>query len=436
VRAKNRAAKERKRSNARHQVKTIEIPDSPFSIFNKGPGNPSLRKDYLLQRREDFVCLLEPAWHEFGWELKCARTVEQVHQAFQLMAAHMNPGRLAPIFRGTCEPATKASIESARAMYVMALEKSRSLADAHQAQFQIYRECQGAGFTLSEDFEKGLKEDLARRKENIRTIQINISNQKGMIRKAQLQQGDESSATKLNLPALKQELKRFEDDRAADEDVCRSLKKRIGSITPEAWRVVSQETERQKRKLDSLEQESRKADLEYHRLETILLDQEAFFFRSQLLDFRRKADYEFTPRNVANALAGLPYITSRRSAELCSAMKSEIALSGNYELLIFISSIWKRYNKGANLTVIDWFKLKIRELPKHKIIKRKKMENFFRTNLAEKWFFLQRVLENFQRSKLPPGFVPYAIIREFLRQSVNPESPADSILAANNKITD
>jgi hypothetical protein len=225
-------------------------------------------------------------------------------------------------------------------------------------------------------------------------------------------------------------------DLTPEGDVCRSLKKRIGSITQEARKVVSVETECQKRKLDSLEQESMKADLECHRLETILLDQVAFFFRSQLLDFRQKADYEFTPRNVTNALAGLPYITSRRSAELCSAMKSEIALSGNYELLMFIASVWKRYDKSANLTVTEWFKLKIRELPRYKIIKRKKMENYFRTNLAGKWFFLKRVLDIFQKSKLPPGFVPYAIMREFLRQSVNPESPADSILAANSKITD
>jgi hypothetical protein len=221
VRTKNSAAKGRKRSNAHHQAKIIEVPDNPFSIFNEGPGNPSLRKSYLFQRRESFICLIEPVWHEFGWELKCARTVEQVHQAFQLMAAHINPGPLAPILRGTSEPATKASIESIRAMYVMALKKSRLLADAHQEQFRIYQECQGAAFTLSEDFEKGLKEDLARRKETIRTIKIHISNQKGKIRKAQLQQGDESSATKLNLPTLEQELKRFEYDRAADEDVLR-----------------------------------------------------------------------------------------------------------------------------------------------------------------------------------------------------------------------
>jgi hypothetical protein len=95
VGAKNRAAKGRKRSNARHQAKTIEAPENPFSIFNEGPGKPSLRKSYLFQRREAFICLIEPLWHEFGWELKCARTDEQVRRAFQKMAEKVNPGPLA-----------------------------------------------------------------------------------------------------------------------------------------------------------------------------------------------------------------------------------------------------------------------------------------------------------------------------------------------------
>jgi hypothetical protein len=91
VRAKNRVAKGRKRSNVRRQAKTFEVPENPFSIFNEGPGNPSLRKDHLFQRREDFVCLIEPVWYEFGWELKCARTAEQVRQAFQKIAENVNP---------------------------------------------------------------------------------------------------------------------------------------------------------------------------------------------------------------------------------------------------------------------------------------------------------------------------------------------------------
>ncbi len=437
MRAKNRAAKGRKQSNARHRAKTIGVPENPFSIFNEGPGNPSLRKSYLFQRREAFICLVEPLWYEFGWELKCAPTAEQVRQAFQIMAEKVNPGPLAPILRVTSEPATKASIESIRAMHALAVEKSRSLANAYQAQIRTYEDCQRSTYVLSEDFKTELEKDLARRKQNIRAIKINISNQKmDKIRRTRLQKGGKSSASEPGLPILERELKRFEDDRVADEDVCRILDKQIESITEEGRRIVAEEAVRLKESLDSLEQESRKADLEFRELETKLLNQEAFFFRSQLLEFKQKADFEFTPRNVANALAGLPYITTRRSAELCSMMKSENALSRSYELLMFIASVWKRLDRKGNLTVIKWFKLQIRKLPKYKIIKRRKTENDFRTFLAGKWFFLKRVLEHYQRSKLPPGFVPYAITREFLRQSLNPESPADSILAENNKITD
>ncbi len=436
MRTKNHPAKARRPRNSTRQADTSGTLDNPFSIFNEGPGNPSLRKDYLLQRRDDFICLLEPVWYEFGWELKCARTSEQVRQAFQKLAENVNSSRLMPMLRATAEPATKATIESTRRMYALCVEKSRSLSTRHQAQLQIFEECQRSNHVLSNAFKEALERDLMGRKENIRAIKIAISTQRGNIRKAQLQRNAKPSESEPKVPALESALNSLQRDLAADEDVCRNLEKRIRSITKESRRVIAEETVRQKGKLDSLEQELRKADLECRKFETTLLDQEAFFFRSQLLDFIKKVDYEFTPRNVANALAGLPYITSRRSAELCSTMKSKIALSGSYELLMFISSVWKRYDTSANLTVTEWFKLKIIELPRYRIINKKKMDNYFRTNLAGKWFFLRRALVIFQRSKLPPGFVPYAITREFLRQSVNPESPADSILAATNKITD
>lgn len=436
MRTKNRVVKGRKRRKTRHQAKTIGVPENPFSIFNEGPGNPSLRKNYLIQRQESFIFLIEPLWHEFGWELKCARTAEQVRQAFQIMAVNANPGPLTPILRVTSEPSTKVSIASTRRIHGLAVEKSRSLANTYHAQIQTYEECQRSNYVLSEEFKTELEKDLTRRKLNIRAIKISISTQKGKIRKAQLQKYSKSSPTEMDLPTLERELKSFENDLAADEEVCRSLVKRIGSITKESRKIVADEMIRQKGKLDSLEQESRKADLECRILETELLDQEAFFFRSQVLDFIQKADYEFTPRNVANALAGLPYITSRRSAELCAGIKSKIAVSSSYEVLMFIASAWKRNDKSANLTVTEWFKLQIRDLPRYKIFKGKKTENHFRTYLAGKWFFLKRVLERLQGSKLPPGFVPYAITREFLRQSTNPQSPAESILAENNKITD
>jgi hypothetical protein len=371
-----------------------------------------------------------------------------VRQAFQIVAAKVNAHPITPILRATSEPATKVSIESARKMHALAVKKSNSFALAYQAQVQTYEDCKRSTYALSEDFKTELEKDLARRKENIRVINIAISTVKGKIRKAQLQKGGKLSVSEPthepdskqdpepDLPTLERALKGLQDDRAADEEVCRSLVKRIGSITKEGRRIVAEEMIRQKGKLDSLEQESRKADSECRILETIFLDQEAFFFRSQVLDFIQKADYEFTPRNMANALAGLPYITSRRSAELCAGMKSKIALSRSYEVLMFIALAWKRNDKSANLTVTEWFKLQIRELPRYKIIKGKKTENHFRTYLAGKWFFLKRVLERFQGSKLPPGFVPYAVTREFLRQSTNPQSPAESILAENNKITD
>jgi hypothetical protein len=435
VGAKKRA-RGQNRSKFPEQAHTIAVPENPFSIFNEGPGKPSLRKSYLFQRREAFICLIEPLWHEFGWELKCARTDEQVRQAFHKMAEKVNPGPLAIILRSTSEVATKASIETTRTMLAQVVEKQRSIADAHQVQLRAYQDSARVAFLLSEDFKKQLGNDLMKRKQNARAIKIHISEQKGKIRRAQLQQERDKSELELDLPTLARELQQFEDDLAADENVCRQLEERIASIKGKGHKVVADETFRRKEALDSLEQELKTADLAYRELETKLLNQEAFFFRSQILEFKKDGDYAFTPRNLASALAGLPYITSRRSAELCSGLKSNIALSGNYELLAFIGSVWNRRAKRTNLSLIGWFKKQIRQLPKSKIIEREKRQNDLRTSLAERWFFLMRALERLQGSKLHPRAMPYAITKEFLRQSLNPETPADSILAEINKIMD
>jgi len=321
-------------------------------------------------------------------------------------------------------------------MLVQVVEKQRLIADAHQVQLRAYQDSAREAFLLSEDFKKQLRDDLMKREQNVRAIKIHISEQKGKIRKAQLQQKRDKSGLALDLPTLARELQQFENDLVADENVCRQLEERIASIREKDHKVLADETFRRKEALDSLEQELKTADLAYRELETKLLNQEAFFFRSQIIEFKKEKDYAFTPRNLANALAGLPYITSRRSAELCSRLKSNIALSGNYEVLTFMGSVWNRRGKRANQSVIDWFKKQIKKLPKSKIIEGEKRRNDLRTSLAERWFFLIRALERLQGSKLHPRAMPNAITKEFLRRSLNPETPADSILAVNYKITD
>lgn len=58
-------------------------------------------------------------------------------------------------------------------------------------------------------------------------------------------------------------------------------------------------------------------------LEILIRDGEAHFARNELLDFCRSKRYRLTPLDVANALAGLPFIGWRRSADRCRKWKEE-----------------------------------------------------------------------------------------------------------------
>ncbi len=58
-------------------------------------------------------------------------------------------------------------------------------------------------------------------------------------------------------------------------------------------------------------------------LEILIKDGEAYFARNELFDFYRSKRYRLTPLDVANALAGLPFIGWRRSADRCRKWKEE-----------------------------------------------------------------------------------------------------------------
>jgi hypothetical protein len=58
-------------------------------------------------------------------------------------------------------------------------------------------------------------------------------------------------------------------------------------------------------------------------LEVLIKDGEAYFARNELLDFCLSKRYRLTPLDVANALAGLPFICWRRSADRCRKWKEE-----------------------------------------------------------------------------------------------------------------
>jgi hypothetical protein len=68
-------------------------------------------------------------------------------------------------------------------------------------------------------------------------------------------------------------------------------------------------------------------------LRTELKEREAYFAQSEILRFIQSNRREFTPLNIARAMAGIPFIAARVSCERCSA--SKMGLEDSFELQKF-----------------------------------------------------------------------------------------------------
>ena len=66
---------------------------------------------------------------------------------------------------------------------------------------------------------------------------------------------------------------------------------------------------------DALEESSR---VKLNSLRTLLRDRGAYFAQAEIFAFLKSNRRQFTPLNVARAMAGLPHVTARVSCELCA----------------------------------------------------------------------------------------------------------------------
>jgi len=418
------------------------VPESkpiPFSPFRPGPGKPTLRRNYLFNQRENLLCLIEPHWYELEWKLMCARNPEQAHLAFQIDAFKLNSGYLAPLLRASSEFATRKDLEITRKRLGNAARKARSASERHQAQVQSYEDARRVSFVLSEDFKEQLRKDLERRRKYISRLESWSSKVKDKIRECELEAKTRITPTRARsaaIAALQKCVDRLERDRIADEKVCDGLEARMRPITPDARKFAFDEEARQKSLLDSIEADSRSAEKELRAIETTSANQEAFVYRTEIFDFVRKREYALKPLSLANAIAGMEYITARRSAQRCSQIKSKVGRSTSYELFVFVQGVWKRHRIKRTFSLIRAIEKAIRKLPKFKIISGRKRSNWFRDHLTQNWYYLKRALQEPELAKLHPGAVPGAIVRAFHKKMYNPESPLTPMMAEAEKIAE
>ena len=382
--------------------------------------------------------MLETHWYALEWNLSCARTMEGIHKALAIEQFKLNPGPLAPLLRESFEQANRKQLEKTRKELGRANELSRNIQDKYQAQLQACNEAERVAFSVSREAEENIRGELQRRTSNLSTIVDAIEAIQQLIREYEFWHKTRAipGVPSPEVTALTDLLGKLERHKQADEPVWAQLAAHIRAITPEVRKIAVENTARQKSLLVSAEGEQKGAYQFEKALRAKFLDQEAFVYRDAVLKFLQAKEYRLSPFTLASAIAGLPYISARHSAQRCSTKETQVPHFTTYEMFQFTKNVWNRCGQRLGSSISETFEREIRRLPKFRIVEGHRQPNWFRTELAKDWHYLRTTLEDPELAKLHPGAVPGAIVAIFLRKRCNPESPITPTIAEAERITD
>ncbi|MBZ5505147.1 MAG: hypothetical protein LAO78_06650 [Acidobacteriia bacterium] len=201
--------------------------------------------------------------------------------------------------------------------------------------------------------------------------------------------------------------------------------------------ALSQEANRRERKLIRkefakrwkearlAEEESKKLNDRDNSLRAQLKLAEASFTRGEIFRFIKSKRYELNPLNLANAVAGLPFMAWRQSVLRCTKEESLAANGTQYVVFKAIRYLVLTVKKKNIQEFVNHFHAGVPQLPSR--------YRLARGDLAEKWLFLERALREVYRMKLHPRALPFEITKTYFRQ-MRVQTHADILLAQRAKL--
>jgi len=158
-------------------------------------------------------------------------------------------------------------------------------------------------------------------------------------------------------------------------------------------------------------------------MDDLIRDGEANFSRTEFLRFCRSKRYRLTPFNVANALAGLPFIGCRHSAKRCRKWPEDS--SGlSYGIFRILQRIVRANVRRADLS---------RNTEKWLRSRRPGGERFAIADLRENWYYLRRSISAVLEQSTSRAQLPAAISREYWQRKSTP-SAIDRAFAEEERI--
>jgi len=243
-----------------------------------------------------------------------------------------------------------------------------------------------------------------------------------------------SSEAASSLRKVEAELKTLaEPMRVADESnrhATEQLQKVVSALTQahgRSRRIVKRARKKRRKEFCKAAQPYRTLSNRHRSLETRLRDLRAAFARQELLRFLKSKRYSLRPLALANAAAGLPYMGWRQSMRRSVKAPCVIAEGPAYQVFKAIRYLAASANKKTEHGLVISFEDSIPSIPsRYRLAK---------TELAEKWFYLERALRRAYRSKPHPKALPFEITKLFFRQVNKSHSYVEMVVAEQAQLT-
>jgi hypothetical protein len=239
--------------------------------------------------------------------------------------------------------------------------------------------------------------------------------------------GKELRANRIRASSLHDEVQRKQAQREELVRSCIDAENALKQVSEQDIDVIQTECNHRRERLLQLEENLRRTASASKELDKKVLDQETYWFCSQLLDFLcGKKKYAVEPLNLANALAGLPNMGWRESFARCFKMpRCSPFAQLPYRVFEVVSHIWRRRPKDSKDSPIELFRIQILELPK---------KDGIRDVLGRKWRDLRLAIEDCWKEQHSDEFLPCAITSAFMRNNLRSKSSADQILDASEML--
>ena len=167
--------------------------------------------------------------------------------------------------------------------------------------------------------------------------------------------------------------------------------------------------------------------------ESALEDHEAYFAQSELLKFLKSPRNRLDPKRLADAMAGLPLLGSRRSSDLCKNQPTYLWPHPHYEMVKEVERIWRMVPSRARASAVEVFRTQIMALPKKS---KNNIKIQLRSNLCENWRYFERAILDCVTTDLSSAETPHRIVESFTAHVAAPRDALERTRAEQQALVD